>query len=205
MNREELKALGLTDDQIDKVMAAHGKVVNSTKEQLDTVTTERDSLKEQITERDTQLDNLSKQVKDNEELTAEINRLKEENQTSTSELQQKLDQQAFDFTLDKALSSANVRNSKALKALLDLEKVKLDGEKLLGLDDQLTALKESDAYLFQQEEKNQGPTIVVPGNPNGSTGNSNPFSKESWNLTEQGRLFKENPELYNHLKAQAGK
>lgn len=33
----------------------------------------------------------------------------------------------------------------------------------------------------------------------------NPFSKEHWNLTEQAKLFKENPELYKQLKAQAGK
>lgn len=180
MNREELKAMGLSDEQIDKVMAAHGKVVNTTKEQLDTVTTERDSLKEQITERDTQLDNLSKQVKDNEELTAEIERLKEENKTATTELQEKLDKQAFDFMLEKALDAANVRNPKAVKALLDMEKVKLDGETLLGLDDQLKALKESDEYLFQQEDKQPGnPKIVVPGNPNGGDGgqgNDDPFT-----------------------------
>jgi len=38
----------------------------------------------------------------------------------------------------------------------------------------------------------------------GSTGNMvNPFAKETFNLTEQGKLLKENPELYKTLKAQA--
>ena len=83
MNREELKALGLTEEQIDKVMASHGKVVNDTKDQLNTVTTERDDLKGQLTDRDNQLADLGKKVKDNEELTTEINRLKEENQTAS--------------------------------------------------------------------------------------------------------------------------
>jgi hypothetical protein len=32
---------------------------------------------------------------------------------------------------------------------------------------------------------------------------TNPFDKETLNLTEQGRLLKENPALYNTLKAQA--
>lgn len=164
MNREELKALGLTDEQIDKVMAAHGKVVNSTKEQLDSVTTERDDLKTQLTERDTQLEDLGKKVKDNEELTAEINRLKDENKTATSELQEKLEKQAFEFSLDKALTAAKVRNPKAVKALLDTEKIKMDGEKLLNLDDQLAALKESDAYLFDAEKQQE------QNKPNFSTG-----------------------------------
>ena len=32
---------------------------------------------------------------------------------------------------------------------LDLDKIKLDGDKLLGFDDQIEALKKSDAYLFE--------------------------------------------------------
>ncbi|MGF7014249.1 DUF4355 domain-containing protein [Ornithinibacillus bavariensis] len=35
--------------------------------------------------------------------------------------------------------------------------------------------------------------------------NKNPFSKEHFNLTEQGRLLRENPELYKKLKAEANK
>jgi len=161
----------------------------------------------QSAERDQQLEDLSDKAKDNEELTAEIDRLKEENQAATQDLKDKLEKQAFDFTLDKALTNSGVRNTKAVKALLDTETIKLDGDKLLGLDDQLTSLKESDDYLFQQEEpQGNDPQIVPPGNPNGGTGNkNNPFSKENWNLTEQGKLFKKNPELYKAMKAQAGK
>ena len=41
--------------------------------------------------------------------------------------------------------------------------------------------------------------------PKVGTGNfvKNPFSKEHWNLTEQGRLYRENPQLYEQLKKQA--
>lgn len=39
----------------------------------------------------------------------------------------------------------------------------------------------------------------------GSITTKNPFSKEHFNLTEQGRLLKDDPELYKQLKAQAGK
>lgn len=171
MNREELKALGLSDEQIEKV-------VNSTKEQLNAITTERDSLKEQLTERDNQLAELGKKVKDNEELTAEINRLKEENKTATQELQQKLEKQAFDFSLEKALTGAKVKNPKAVKALLDLEKIKLDGEKLLNLDDQLSALKESDPYLFdeEQQQQEQKPTFTTGKHQTEGNKDNDPFA-----------------------------
>ncbi|WP_342505872.1 phage scaffolding protein [Sporosarcina sp. FSL K6-2383] len=178
MNREALKEMGLTDEQIDKVMASHGSVVNATKGELAAMTTERDDLKGQLTERDTQLNDLSAKVKDNDDLTAEIDRLKGENATATTDLQAKLDGQAFDFALEKALTGAKVRNPKALKALLDTEKIKLDGETLLNLEDQLTTLKESDSYLFDTEEAPpNSPAIVTPGNPNGGENTpSDPFA-----------------------------
>lgn len=34
-------------------------------------------------------------------------------------------------------------------------------------------------------------------------GAKNPFNKDTFNLTEQAKLLKENPELYKQLKAQA--
>ena len=46
----------------------------------------------------------------------------------------------------------------AVKALLDMDKVKLDGDQLLGIDEQLKALKESDSYLFGEPGKVGGGT-----------------------------------------------
>ena len=40
-------------------------------------------------------------------------------------------------------------------------------------------------------------------NASSNSGVKNPFSKEHFNLTEQGKLLNENPELYKQLKAQA--
>lgn len=206
MNREFLKELGLEDDAIEKIMKEHGKTVNSIKDKADSVEglqSQIDDYKQQIKDRDDQLADLGKKVKDNEDLTKEIDRLKEDNKTATEELQKKLDKQAFDFSLEKALAQAGAKNPKAVKALLDVEKIKLDGETLLGLEDQLSALKESDAYLFGTDEpaglKGRQPNDP-PGNP---AGVKNPFSKEHFNLTEQARLYKDDPELYKQLKAQA--
>lgn len=197
LNREELKALGLDDEQIEAVMKSHGKVVNSNKEQLDTVTTERDNLKEQLTDRDTQLNELSDKVKDSEELTAEINRLKDENKIATEELQDKLDTQAFEFKLDKALTGAKVRNPKAVKALLDTESIKLDGDKLLNLDDQLEALKESDAYLFKQEQQNEPkPNFTTGNHSKGSGALSKEQIMQEPNNTKRQQLIRENSHLF---------
>ena len=53
-----------------------------------------------------------------------------------------------DSKIEIALINAGARNIKSVKANLDLDKVKLDGDKLFGFDEQLEALKKSDAYLF---------------------------------------------------------
>lgn len=50
--------------------------------------------------------------------------------------------------IEMALVNAGTRNTKATKALLNLENIKLDGENLIGLNDQLENLKKSDSYLF---------------------------------------------------------
>lgn len=182
MNREELKALGLTDDQIDKVMASHGKAVNSFKEKaekVDGLESQLSDYKTQLADRDKQLDDLSKQVKDNEDLTTEINRLKEENKTATADLQKKLDTQAFDFALDKALTGAKVKNAKAIRGLLDMDTIKLDGETLKGFDDQIAKLKESDSYLFdveQQQEEPPKPSFTTGQHQTSGTGNNDPFA-----------------------------
>lgn len=126
------------------------------KEKFDQVNSDNKELKNQLKDRDKQLDELKTKAAGNEDLMKQIEDLKAQNQKTTDEYEQKLQQQAFDHALENALSAAKVKNSKAVKALLDTESIKLDGEKLLGLDDQLKALKESDAYLFEAEDDKNG-------------------------------------------------
>lgn len=171
MNREFLKGLGLEDEVIDKIMKEHGQTVNGLKEKAnktETLEGQIEDYKQQLVDRDKQLDELSKKAKGNEELTAQIDELKQQNKATKNEYEQKLQEQAFEHTLKDALASAKVRNPKAAKALLDLESIKLDGDKLLGLEDQLKTIKESDPYLFEEEkEPTPPPHIVAPGNPSG--------------------------------------
>ncbi len=60
--------------------------------------------------------------------------------------------------------------------------------------------KESIPHIFKIRQKQQN------YNPAGGTGGNgaNPFAKETFNLTEQGKLFKENPEQARALAAVAG-
>ncbi|MFH6684021.1 phage scaffolding protein [Bacillus amyloliquefaciens] len=179
------------------------------KERFDAVNNEKKDLKSQLDERDQQLNALQKQAKGNEELQAAIEQLQEDNKKTADEYQQKLDQQAFDFAIESALRDAKSKNIKAVKANLNLDGLKLADGKVIGLDEQITVLRESDSYLFEEDQKS-APSLA--GRQPHDTANSgvhsptgkNPFSQDHLNLTEQGHILKSDPEQARKLIIQAG-
>jgi len=77
MNREELRALGLTDEQIEKVLESHGKTIKADKEKLvdyDDIKVENKTLKDTVTT----LENSLKDFEGFEDkLTEKDNKIKE--------------------------------------------------------------------------------------------------------------------------------
>src|SRR5690625_3259718 len=144
-------------------MKAHGKSVNELKEQvneLESLKAQNEDLTNQLAERDEQLEDLKKV--DAEGLQAKIDELQQVNEQTKTEYEQKLQTQAVVHRVEDSLKVAGVRNVKAVNDLLDTENIKLDGETLLGLDDQLKGVQESDTYLFAQNEdqEEQKPTFT---------------------------------------------
>ena len=158
MKREFLKNLGLSDEAIDKIMAENGNDINDLKTQLQATSTERDGFKDQLKQRDTDITELKKSAASADDLKTKFSELETKYQKDTGDLSAKLAQQAFEAKLDLSLTG-KVKNPKAAKALLDVEKIKLKDGELDGLEPQLAALKTSDPYLFVEE----------PGKPSGKT------------------------------------
>lgn len=84
------------------------------------------------------------------------------------------------------------------------EPVIKDGYNEVPLDQWVADLQQRRPYLFKTAAKPVG-TGAPAARSTGSipAGMKNPFSREHFNLTEQGRLFKTNPDLYAQLKAEA--
>lgn len=74
----------------------------------------------------------------------------------------------LDSAVTVALMEAKVKNPKLARAGLDMSIVKLDGDKLLGLSEQLESLKKSDGYLFEEED-NGGARVNTGGHHNNNT------------------------------------
>ncbi|WP_395531847.1 phage scaffolding protein [Enterococcus lactis] len=160
MKREELKELGLTDEQIGSIMALHGVTVNELNSRVSTAEQQATQYQEQLEKNQNELNDFKANVKGNEDLTKQL----EDLQSKFDEIKTSSEQQIADLkkssAIDLALTQAGAKNIKAAKALLDSESLELTDEGLKGLDDQLAALKESDGYLFGQSEQ-------VPPNPDG--------------------------------------
>lgn len=104
----------------------------------------------QLQERDTQLEALKKGAGDNEALKAEITKLQNENSAAVADYEKKLKAAQLDAALDRKLFEAKAVDNVAVKALLDMTKISLDGENLIGADEQIKALQDAKKWAFAQ-------------------------------------------------------
>lgn len=169
MKKEDLLALGLSEELANKVADKYGHLV--TKTRLDEVIAERDTLKTQVSERDKQLKELEKAAGDNKELKDQIEKLQKDNKDAADKYAKDLHDLQVNNAVDLAISGAKGKNGKAIKALLDLEKAEIKDGKIIGLEEQLAKLKESDRYLFEeaQQPQNTNPAGFTPGAGNSNT------------------------------------
>lgn len=205
MTLEQLLEMGLDEEIAKKVLEAHKEAIKDNYvpiARFNEINEEKKELKNQLDDRDKQLQELKVKAAGNEELTAKITELEELNNQTKEEYENKIAALRKETAIELALKDEKAKNVKAVKALLDLEKVSLDGDNILGLEEQLKGLKESDPYLFG-EDKLSGREPKPPTDPVPDIYKKNPFSKEFFNLTEQGRIYRENPELAAKLKAAA--
>lgn len=147
------------------------------------------SLNEQLSERSLQLESLKESSGNNESLRMQIEKLQQENADNMKKLQVK-------HAVEIALKGANVRAIKAVMPFLDLENAELDGDKVVGLDEQIAKLKQdSDSkFLFNKEEKTSSFRGMKPGE-----------SSDSGDMHDSGikraeRAYRSDPSLDNMVK-----
>lgn len=171
MKREFLEELKIDKDTIDKIMAENGKDIEAEKTKLTTLKAELDGIKTQLKEANTQIESFKGMDIEGIKRAADDWKVKAE--TAQTEAEKQISKIKLENALEIALVSSKAKSTKAVKALLDVEKIKLDGDKLLGFDDQLTTLKKDSAYLF--DEVTDPSTVIVNSgkqhqDPPGATG-----------------------------------
>lgn len=133
---------GITDDMIQQIMTLHGVDLEKNKVNLDDYIPKNqfDELNGKLTAKQKEYDDLVKSYANKEKNTA----------------------------INQAISNAKGKNTKAILALVDSDKITYKDGKLEGLEDQLKELQKSDAYLFDVPEK---PVAITPKDLAPATGN----------------------------------
>ncbi len=204
MNLEELiKALGIDDDKKADASKNIKEFLDGSyvpKSRFNEVNEEKKTLQTAVTERDKQLEGLKSQKGDVESLQAKIKELQDSNKKAREEMESKMKDLRISDAIKLAIND-KAQDVDIVSALIDKSKLILgeDG-KLTGLDDQVNALMKDKAFLF----KTSGPNPKYDPNGGGKGPEKNPFAKETFNLTEQGKLFRENPEQARAMAEVAG-
>lgn len=167
MKKEELIKLGLDEETAKKVEAASneelkGYVEKNKYSELETV---KNQLEESNKTVNKQLEDLKKNTGDAEALKAEIQKMQDENKSKETEYANNIKKLKVDNAVELALIGAKAKNTKAVKALLNLENLEIgeDG-KVKGLEDQIKNLTkdEGTAFLFEAESKTETPKGTDP-------------------------------------------
>ena len=163
MHRDFLKNLKVGDQPlpkeiIDLIMAENGKDVSAalkkanagdnggadgktfTQEDVNRIVSER------LTKEREKVQNEGS--KDTEQLQAEIDRLKGELDNQAKAHKQQLSDMAFDHTLNNAIKEAKGRDSKAVRAMLDLDALKGSGDHGAAIKAALESLQKGNGWLF---------------------------------------------------------
>lgn len=175
LKREDLKSMGLESDKIDKIMSAYGqdkeKIENydSISNKLESLTSSNKALQKQIDDNKDALNEASKVKGLTDEQQTKINGLKDQLKQSKADADKQLKQFKVDSAVELGLTKAGAKNTKAVKALLETDKIDFDKNgNVLGLDDQIKNLKAdtNSAFLFSQDPNgNNKPTAIGSENP----------------------------------------
>ena len=201
--KELLKAQNLTDEQINNITAKmkEEKIYTTSLENADERYTklkgQKADLDEQIKAANTTITELKKNNKDNEALQQTI----QDHEATIENLKKEAEQKDFNYALDTALKDNKCKNAKALKALLDLDNIKFNEGKLEGLEGQLTALKESDGYLFDTSNPAPGNTGGAGNHPRvgGGAGAVTKADLMKMPYSKRVEFFNNNKEEFNRL------
>jgi hypothetical protein len=206
MTKEQLKALGLTDEQVEKVWERFdGKFIP--KHRFDEVNDEWKVTKEALRERDEQLEKLKKSTGAVEALKKQITDLQAKNKTKDETHAAEIKRMKREALDERLLIEAGAIDPLAAKPFLAAIDDGADDESYAADQArQIDALTktESKKFLFKAAGAFTGVKPGETGTPEPAGGALNPFAKDNYDEAEQIKLFRQNPDMARALAKQAG-
>lgn len=121
------------------------------KQRFDQVNEDAKNYKKQVIESEKQILDLKDQFKDVDSLMGRVSELENTNKSQKETYEKQLNEMIFNNALEKGISAFNVRDKTLIMTLLNKENIKIDGETITGLNEQMEAIKKEHDYLFEKE------------------------------------------------------
>lgn len=156
MKTEELKAQGLTEEQISFVMAENGKDLKKLQKENDNLSVDRDTWKEKAEAAETTLKGF--EGVDLETMQKELSDWKQKATEAEKSAQAQLYERDFADALKTEFEGIKFSSEAAKRAIMAEVKeagLKLKDGKILGLNDLIGQMKEKDASAFVDDAQQQ--------------------------------------------------
>lgn len=154
MKTEDLKAQGLTDEQVNFVMAENGKDLKKLQKENENLTHDRDAWKGKAETAESTLKGF--EGVDLETMQRELSDWKKKAEDAEKNAQAQIYERDFNDALKAELESVKFSSEAAKRAIMAEIKesgLKLKDGKILGLNDLISQMKEKDASAFIDEEQ----------------------------------------------------
>ena len=176
MKKDELTALGLTDEQADKVLAINGRDIEKHKKAAEDAKAETATLQQQLSDRDKDLETLKAGAEDAEKVKQQLTDLQTKYNDETAKYQKQIADRDYADALETAFNAGKIEfTSKGAKAAACADfmatRCELKDGKLVGFDDRIKAMREKDPDSFRAEKPD--PSFANP------TGNGSPTTLSS--------------------------
>lgn len=169
MKREELEALGMTKEQIDKTLDLHHAEFDPVKKDLESAQKDLEAEKEKTSTQDTTIKDLKKDLDefkgaDVDGMKKKIEDLQEDLKKKDTDHEKEIADRDFNDLLKESIAASKGRNAKAITALLDVETLKASKNQKEDIAAALKALTEAEdsKMLFGEQQANPvGPGTFI--------------------------------------------
>ena len=201
MRKEDFITLGIDEELAGKCEKASAEELKNyvPYERFKELVDEKNKLKTDIADRDKQFETLKNSTGDVEAMKQQIAALQADNKAKDEAHAAEIKQMKINSAVDTLLLNSKAKNTIAVKALLkDLDRAELleDGS-IKGLEEQIAALKKSDAYLFEDK---QGQKQTFKGFQPGNSKGGEPAGKvdmSKMTYEELANYIENNPDIGN--------
>lgn len=176
MQRKFLEDLGLEKEIIDKILDESGADLEKTKAKLEA---ERDNYKSQLETAQNALKEF--EGVDVKDLQDKISTLNNDLKNKDAEYQQKIADMEFNSILESAINKSGAKNTKAVKALLDLDTLKTSKNQAEDITKALESVKSENDFMFTSDEPIKNP-VKDTGNTKITGGEAESLMRASMGL-----------------------